>query len=86
MSTTDWEWETPAGLEPGDAAVQAHLLLNAFAVMAGRAATLRVHWERLPAETRTEWLAEMERSATAATALFRDLTLRPAARPADQPS
>ena len=62
-------------LGPGDVAVQAHLLLNAFALMAGRASTLRVHWDRLPADTRAEWLTEMELAATRASGLFRELVL-----------
>ena len=61
--------------EAADVAVQAHLLLNAFALMAGRAATLRVHWERLPADTREEWLAEMQAAANDASRLFHELTL-----------
>ncbi len=44
-------------------AVLAHRLLNSFTVVSGRAATLRDHWDLLPLDQRSRWLAEIERAA-----------------------
>ena len=56
-----------------DTAVTAHVLLNALALAAGRAATLRRHWERVPPELRDEWLAQAQDAAVQASALVSQL-------------
>ena len=58
---------------PGDAAVAAHIILNELALTAGRAATLRERWERVPAEVRHRWLTEMAETATRTSAVFHAL-------------
>ena len=43
--------------------VLAHVLLNTFSIIAGRASTMRVAWEDLDPAKREYWLADMERLA-----------------------
>lgn len=72
VNTTEWEPSCGAAPSaPEIAAVQAHVLLNSLAVMAGRAATMRLNWDDLPPETRTGWLADAERMAVDAAELLR---------------
>lgn len=63
----------PWDVQSDDAAVLAHVLLNSFSVAAGRAATLRNHWESLPHDVRSAWLSDIERNAVQATVLLRHL-------------
>lgn len=57
-------------MTPGDGAVVAHVLLNRLALVAGRAATLRARWDKVPPEVRDEWLTSIAQTAEQTSAVF----------------
>jgi hypothetical protein len=57
--------------------VVAHVLLNTFSIIAGRASTMRLAWEDLEPAKREHWLEDMERLAVEAAQLCDHLVRKP---------